>query len=176
MGYEKFFGISVDIFTRFSCERFLWISADFWVRFLGISADFLQNCYLRTDFAAEKAWLISRVQDRVATFPFKASVKGESNPAASLINLRLKLRIPRNRWRPFLSTGQGNGGYDLRMFLQGNTTLGGNPHAMVIYFLSWKYTLIRVNTEPMEPAQLETWQTLRRWDSASWLGIRMSSM
>ena len=123
MGYEKFFGIFGNIFTRFSCERFLCISADFWVRFLGISADFLQNCYLRTDFAAEKAWLISRVQDRVATFPFKASVKGESNPAASLINLRLKLRIPRNRWRPFLSTGQGEADMTSECFSRGTQPL-----------------------------------------------------
>ena len=36
MSYEKFLGKDVDIFTGFSCERFL-----------GISADFLQNCYLR---------------------------------------------------------------------------------------------------------------------------------
>ena len=35
MGYEKFLGKDVDIFTRFSCERFM-----------GISADFPQNCYL----------------------------------------------------------------------------------------------------------------------------------
>jgi hypothetical protein len=35
MGYEKFLGKAVDIFTGFSCERFL-----------GISADFPQNCYL----------------------------------------------------------------------------------------------------------------------------------
>jgi len=34
-GYEKFLEIAVNIFTGFSCERFL-----------GISNDFLQNCYL----------------------------------------------------------------------------------------------------------------------------------
>ena len=38
MGYEKFLGKAFDIFTGFSCERFL-----------GISADFPQNCYLGRD-------------------------------------------------------------------------------------------------------------------------------
>jgi len=46
MGYEKFLGTAVEIFTRFSCERFLGISAESQKRFLGISADFPQNCYL----------------------------------------------------------------------------------------------------------------------------------
>jgi hypothetical protein len=44
--YKKFLGISVDIFSGFSCERFLGISEDSWERFLEISADFPQNCYL----------------------------------------------------------------------------------------------------------------------------------
>jgi len=46
MGYEKFLGKAVDIFTGFSCERFLGISADSQERFLGISSDFPQNCFL----------------------------------------------------------------------------------------------------------------------------------
>jgi len=46
MGYGKFPGIPVDIFTGFSRERFLRISADSQERFPGISADFPQNCYL----------------------------------------------------------------------------------------------------------------------------------
>ena len=37
---RKFLGIAFDIFTGFSCERFLRISADSQERFLGISADF----------------------------------------------------------------------------------------------------------------------------------------
>ena len=40
MGYEKFMEKAFEIFTGFSCERFL-----------GISADFLQNCYL-----GSKSW------------------------------------------------------------------------------------------------------------------------
>ena len=36
MGYEKFPGIAVDIFTGLSCERFPGISADSQKRFLGI--------------------------------------------------------------------------------------------------------------------------------------------
>jgi len=36
-------------------------------------------------------------------------------------------------------------------FFQGNPTLQGNPHDMVIYFLSCKYILIMVNTETVEP-------------------------
>ena len=46
MGYEKFLGIAINIFTGFSCERFLGISADSQERFLGICTDFPQNCYL----------------------------------------------------------------------------------------------------------------------------------
>ena len=55
MGYKKFLEpgsldflrSAVDIFTGFSCERFLEISADSQIpRFLGISTDFPQNCYL----------------------------------------------------------------------------------------------------------------------------------
>ena len=46
MGYEKFFRISVDIFALFSCERFLGITEDSWEKFLGVSTDFSQNCYL----------------------------------------------------------------------------------------------------------------------------------
>ena len=56
-GHKKFLGKAVDIFTGFSCERFLGISADseerllgifvdYEERYLGISADFPQNCYL----------------------------------------------------------------------------------------------------------------------------------
>ena len=46
MSYEKFLEIAVDIFTEFSCERILGIFVDSQERFLGISADFPQNCYL----------------------------------------------------------------------------------------------------------------------------------
>ena len=40
IGNEKFLGKAVDIFTGFSCERLLGISADSQERFLGIFADF----------------------------------------------------------------------------------------------------------------------------------------
>ena len=39
MGYKKFRGKAVDIFTGFSCERFLGISVDSQERLLGISAE-----------------------------------------------------------------------------------------------------------------------------------------
>ena len=44
MGYKKFLGKAVDIFTGFSCERFLGISSDSQERFLGIYPARSQLC------------------------------------------------------------------------------------------------------------------------------------
>jgi len=51
----------------------------------------------RTDLAGEKAWFISKVQERAETFTFNASVSEARIPAAVLINLLKKLRISRSR-------------------------------------------------------------------------------
>ena len=46
--FSKISQISVDIFVGLSRDRFLGFFADSWERFLRISADYPQNCYLRS--------------------------------------------------------------------------------------------------------------------------------